>query len=364
MHVLLLADAPFAEHERALLERIAAGLTGEGVRVSVAIPRRTGATFSLMTEPVLYSDRGLVFTQRIRAEQVAEAIAGEGAPRDGIVDVVHAFGGACWAMAATLAEIFGAALAYEVWRGGLVDRVSSLRHPPGLVVSCFAPDRPIEQALGSGEHGMTSRLTPWGAIAPPRATEVLREGFAPTAVFLSSGRDLEQSRAAFAGAVQVIRESPDLMMFVASESVRRAGLWKMADKANVLDRVTLIDRLEDRRDLVLRSDIVIYPDARHEQRTILLDAMASGLIVLAAPDPLVSAIVPGVTALTPGSLTVSGWHDALESSLRDRDVSVALGLSAREHIRQSRRASTHIASLVDAYAWLIGSDSIAMSAHG
>lgn len=362
MHVLLLADAPFAEHERALLERIAAGLTGEGVRVSVAIPRQTGATFSLMSEPILYSDRGLIFTQRIRAEHVADAIAGEGKPREGIVDVVHAFGGGCWAMGATLAELFGAALAYEIWRGGLVDRVSALRHPPGLIASCFAPDRPIEQALGSGESGMTSRLTPWGAIAPPQATQVLREGFSPTAVFLSSGRDADQCRTAFAGVLQVIRESPDLMVFVSSECARRAGLWKLADKAGVLDRVTLIDRLEDRRDLVLNSDIVIYPDARHEQRTILLDAMASGLIVLAAPDPLVSAIVPGITAMTPEGLTIAGWHDLLESAMRDRDLSIGLGLSAREHIRQSRRASTHIASLVDAYAWLIGSDSIELPA--
>ncbi|MEM9372879.1 MAG: hypothetical protein AAGA55_04475 [Planctomycetota bacterium] len=364
MHVLLLADAPFAEHERALLERIAAGLTGEGVRVSVAIPRQTGATFALLSDPILYSDRGLLFTQRIRAEQVAEAIAGTGATREGIVDVVHVFGGGAWAMGVTLAELLGAALAYEIWRGGLVDRVGALRHPSGLIASYFAPDRPIEQALGSADAGVTSRLTPWGAIAPPQATSVLRAGCVPSVVFLSSGRDAEQCRSAFAGVIEVARESDDLLVFVAADAVRRAGLWKAADRAGVLDRITLIDRLEDRRDLVLRSDIIVYPDARHEQRTILLDAMASGLVVLAAPDPLVSAIVPGITARTPDTLTAGGWHDVLGDALRERDASIALGLSAREHIRQSRRASTHIASLVDAYAWLTGSDMVAVQPSG
>jgi len=364
MHVLLLADAPFAEHERALLERISAGLTGEGIRVTLAIPKQTGATFSMVTDPIRYSDRGLIFTQRIRAEQVAEAIAGPGKSPAGLVDVVHAFGGAAWAMGATLAEIFGAALAYEIWRGGLVDRAASLRHQPGLVVSFFAPDRPIERALASGEAGMTSRLTPWGAIAPPKPTPVLREGQTPSVVFLSSGRDAEPCRAAFDGVCQVVRESQDVMVFVASESVKRAGLWKMAERAGVLDRLTLIDRLEDRRDLVLLSDIVIHPDARHEQRTILLDAMASGLVIIAAPDPMVSVIMPGITASIPDTVSSGGWHDALEKALRDRDASVALGLSAREHIRQTRRASAHIASLVDAYTWLTGSDAIVMPSSG
>jgi hypothetical protein len=359
VHVLLLSDAAFAEHERALLERTAAGLTAEGIRVTLAIPKQTGAMFSLVSEPIRYSDRGLIFTQRIRAEQVAESIAGVGKSPEGMVDVVHAFGGACWAMAATLAELFGAALAYEIWRGGLVDRASGLRHPDGLIVSCFAPDRPIERALASGLAGMTSRLTPWGALAPPKPTQILRAGQVPSVVFLSSGRDAEQCRAAFEGVIQVVRESSELMVFVASESVKRAGLWKMADRAGVLDRLTLIDRLEERRDLVLRSDVVVYADSNHEHRTILLDAMASGLVVLAAPDPLVSVIVPGVTADIPSAMTAAGWHDLLEATLRDRDASISLGLSAREHVRQTRRASAHIAALVDAYTWLTGSDTIA-----
>lgn len=364
MRVLLLADAPFAEHERALLERIAAGLATESVRVSVAIPKQTGATFSLVNDPILYSDRGLMFTQRIRAEQVADAISRNGGSRDATVDIVHAFGGACWTMAATLAELLGAAIAYEVWRGGLIDRASTLRHPPGVVAAAFAPDRPIERALASTDSAMSSRLTPWGAIAPPQPTPLFQEGHSPSAVFLSSGRDTEHCREAFRGAIQVIRDSTDLVLFAASECVQRAGLWKIAERERVLDRLTLIDRLEDRRDLVLRSDVVIYPDARHEQRTILLDAMASGLVIIAAADPLVSAIIPEVTVKTPERLDASGWRDAIGSVLRDRAASVALGLSAREHIRQSRRASSHIASLVDAYTWLVGADAIAMPSQG
>lgn len=364
MHVLLLADAPFAEHERALLERIAAGLTGEGVRVTLAVPKKTAAAFATVSDPVRYSDRGLIFTQRLRAEQVAEAIAGSGKSPEGIVQVVHAFGGGAWTMAGELARLFNAAIAYEVWRGGLVDRVAGLKHPAGSALACFAPDRPVERALAAASAGIPTRLTPWGAYAPPRPTPVLREGKAPSMVFVSSGRDSERCRFAFEGACRVLAEAPDAMLFVAAAAVRRAGLWSIADRAGVLDRVTLIDRLEDRRDLVLRCDIVLYPDANHEQRTLLLDAMAHGLVVVAAADPLVSIIVDEVTAAVPASMTAASWHETILARLADRAGSTALGLSAREHVRQQRRASAHIAALVDAYAWLSGAESLTLPAGG
>lgn len=363
MHVLLLADGPFAEHERALLERVATGITGEGARVSVAIPRRTETAFSLMSEPIRYSDRGLVFTHRLRAEQVAESIRGTGSKPTTTIDVVHAFGGGAWAIAGTLAEIFDASIAYEIWRGGLTDRVAGHRPPTGVVAACFAPDRPIERAMCSSDTDMPIRLTPWGSYAPPTPTPVFRSGKTASMVFVSSGRDAEQCRAAFEGACRVIAQSPDVMMFIAADAVQRAGLWKLAERAGVLDRLTLIDRLEDRRDLVLRCDMILYPDTRHEQRTILLDAMSHGLAIVAGADPLVSVIIDGVTVRTPQTPTAPAWQETVLAMLSDREASIALGLSAREHVRKNRRASAHIAALMDAYAWLIGADSVSIASQ-
>lgn len=361
MHVLLLADGPFAEHERALLERIAAGLTGEGMRATLALPKDSGTVFSLMSEPIRYSDRGLLFTQRLRAQQVAARIAGPNTDPRGMVSVVHVFGGAAWAMGSELAQIFGAALALEIWRGGLVERASSLRHPAELPVALFAPDRLIERAISSAGVTVPVRVTPWGAYAPPRPTPIFKSGRDASIVFCSSGRDTDRCRDAFEGVCRVVSESPDVMLFVAEAAVRRAGLWSIAQRAGVLDRVSLMDRLEDRRDLVLRCDMLVYPDARHEQRTLLLDAMAHALVILAAPDPLVSFLEDGVSVTLPESLSASGWADAVRARLGDRTGSKALGLSAREYVRQNRRVSAHIATLVDAYGWLAGSDAISFS---
>lgn len=358
MHVLLLADAPFAEHERALLERVSAGLLGEGVRTTLALPKNAGTEFSLVSDPIRYSNRGLIFTQRIRAQQVAARIAGNTQDLRKLVTVVHVLGGAAWTMGLELAQIFSAALAMEVWRGGLVDRAVQLKPSPEVPIALIAPDRPIERAMIEAGVTLPVRVAPWGAYAPPRPTPILRAGRHVSIVFCSSGRDTERCREAFEGVCRVVAERDDAMLFVAESAAHRAGLWAMAEKAGILDRISLMDRLEDRRDLVLRCDAIIYPDARHEQRTLLLDAMAHGLLVIAAPDPLVSVIQDQITVASPSTISPQGWADVLRERLADRTGSVSLGLSAREYVRQHRRASVHIAALLDAYTDLARTDSI------
>lgn len=360
MHVLLLADGPFAEHERALLERISAGLLGEGVRTTLALPKNSGSMFSLVSDPIRYSNRGLIFTQRIRAQQIASRIVGQGNDPARTVSVVHVLGGAAWTMGQELAEIFQAALAFEIWRGGLVDRAATFKPGPQTPLTFIAPDRPIERALIDAGVTAPVRVAPWGAYAPPRPTPILKPGRSASIVFCSSGRDTEHCRDAFDGVCRVVAEREEAMLFVAESAARRAGLWAIAERAKVLDRVSLMDRLEDRRDLVLRCDLIVYPDARHEQRTLLLDAMAHGLVIVATADPLVSVIQDEVTVAVPAAPTPVAWADTVRARLADRTGSVALGLSAREHVRQHRRASAHIAALIDAYTDLSRTDTITL----
>ncbi len=359
MHVLLLADGPFAEHERALLERIAAGLLGEGVRTTLAVPKNAGAAFTTVSDPIRYSNRGLIFTQRIRAQQVAAKIVGGAPDPRGMVSVVHVLGGGAWTMGQELADIFQAALALEIWRGGLIERTTPLK-PAGTPLTLIAPDRPIERALIEQGITLPIRVAPWGAYAPPRPTPILKHGRNISIVFCSSGRDTDRCREAFEGIGRVVAERDDTMLFVAESAARRAGLWSIAEKLKILDRISLMDRLEDRRDLVLRCDLIVYPDARHEQRTLLLDAMAHALLIIAAPDPMVSVIQDELTVACPTALTPVGWADTLRARLADRPGSVAIGLSAREYVRQHRRASGHIAALIDAYTDLVRTDALSM----
>lgn len=357
MRVLLLADRVFAAHERALIERIAVGLIAEGIDVHCALPEQrngVGSAFTLAREPVIYNDRGLAFTQRIRAAQVARQIAGS--ETAGAIDVVHVFGGSAWGMGRELGDLFGCPIAYEIWRLGMVERATRSRAREGTREGFFAPDAPIERALVKAGIGESVRLTPWGAVVPTENKPIYEKERALAVVFMSTGRDRERCIASFEGLVETAKNHKDVLIFVNASAADTGGVWKRAKSLGVLDRITVVEHMEDRRDLVLRCDILVYPDASHEQRTVLLDTMAAGMVVVASRDEQVSILADEKTSRLVETPTKEAWAEQIGALLEDRERARSLGESARAEIKQHRRAGVHIASLVDAYAWLTERD--------
>ncbi len=362
MRALLLADRVFAAHERALIERIAVGLVAEGVDVHCVLPahrRGVETSFTLARPPVIYNDRGLAFTQRIRAAQIARQIAGDDLQDH--IDIVHAFGGSAWGMAHELGDLFGCPVAYEIWREGMVERATRMHARSPDKSGFFAPDTPIERSLVQAGIGQSVRLTAWGAVMVKEPREVFPDGQDHAVVLISSGRERERCIAAFEGLVDAVGSRKDILIFVNTAAGEHGGIWKRASQLGVLDRLTIIEQMEDRRDLVLRCDMMIYPDQNHEQRTVLLDAMAHGMVVVAAHDERVSILVNHETASIVESPTSEHWQQKIGALLDHPDDARRLGRSARLYIQQHRRAGVHIASLVDAYAWLTESDTLSVS---
>ena len=162
---------------------------------------------------------------------------------------------------------------------------------------------------------------------------------------------------AFASVVHALAElapaHPELLVFADEQAVREAAVWPLVQKLRLADRFTIAPHIEARRELTLRSDILIIPEARGEQRTLTLDAMAAGMVVLAAQDPCVSVLIDGRTARLVRRPEVSAWKEALAWALDRPDASAQLGASAREHVRQHCRASAHIASVLGSYEWML-----------
>ncbi|MCA9303848.1 MAG: glycosyltransferase [Phycisphaerales bacterium] len=353
MRVLLLADRVFAAHERALIERIAVGLVAEGIDVHCALPAQnegSRALFTLAREPVVYNDRGLAFTQRIRAAQVARQIAGD--ELADAIDIVHVFGGSAWGMGRELGELFDCPVAYEIWRVGMADKAARMTPRANGREGFFAPDTPIERALVKAGVGESVRLTPWGAVVPQDAKKLFEANRTHAVVLMSSGRERERCSAAFGGLIEAIGQREDVLVFVNASAAESGGIWKQAKALGVLNRVTVVEQMEDRRDLVLRCDMLVYPDARHEQRTVLLDAMAAGMVVVAARDELVTILKEYESASIVETPSKEEWREKIGQFLENPEHARALGMQARSQMQHHRRAGVHIASLVDAYAWL------------
>jgi hypothetical protein len=370
MRVLILADEFFASRESGLLTRLEVGLADEGVRVIHAVPEGTttespGGVFSSV---LTYSPKTLLLTRHLAVRKLGRAIAEMDETQEPTdVDIIHVFGGSVWGLGADLALEAGSALALEVWRAGLVPKAQTF-HMPGSATQdgstlLIAPDQAIERALTTVPAGQVSpsvQLAAWGVLAPATTGEILRDDKAASVMLVGSGRDARAFKAALEGLAGIAREQPDLLLFCDALAARRTDLWPLARKLGILHNLSLIEELEGRRDLLLQGDILLQPEAHGEQRSVLLEAMASGMVVVAAADPMVSTLQDAVTARVVGKN--DSWAAVLRDVLTDRAASRRLGQSAREFVRAHRKASDHVRAVLAAYQSLMGEEPIPFKA--
>lgn len=350
MHALILTDELFASRERGLLERLEVGLADEGVRVIHAVPDAAGPMLSpsVYSRTLTYTPRTLPFTRGLALARLKRELEDFTQPMGEKIDVVHVFGGGAWGLGAALAKELDAALVLEVWRTGLVGRAREMELSHGRTLF-LAPDPHIERALGGGVDTRPVRLAPWGALAEPGLRPILVEGQAPTAMIVGSGRDVPAFTAALTGLAEVARVRPDLLIFCDAVAARRAGLWALGRRLGLLSQLSLIDELESRRDLLLQGDLLIQPDANGEARSVLLEAMATGSLVIAAADPRVSVLIDARTARLVPSGDAAAWARTLREVLSDPVRARALAGSAQEYVRTHRRASDHVRAVLAAY---------------
>ena len=357
MRVLILVDAQFAIHERALIERVVVGLANEGVVAQVVLPKDRDLDeygFDLLSEPIWYADRGLALTRSIRATQVAKRVVKDQGVKDsdslsGVIDVVHVFGGGAWAMGRELARILDAGMVFEVWRAGLIDSAKGLHLEESDRALFSVPERPFEAGLIKAGLGQRVHLAQWGSQVSSEMVNIFREEKNISIVLMSSGRQKDQCIAAFEGIADAIESHEDVMVFANLEVVERASLWAKVQERKLEDRFTIIDRSEDRRDLLLRCDIMIYPDTLHEERTLLLDVMGTGMAIIAGNDEYITPIQdsPGISIVDRPSR--SAWAEKLKVCLGDRDAARQSGIDSREYVSKHRRTGMYITAILDGY---------------
>jgi hypothetical protein len=364
MRILIIADEAFASRERAMLSRLEVGLADEGVRVIHALPRRAAHWHhpEVFSEAITYDDRGLVISRSWRIRQIVQAlerlVEGEQRP----ADLVHVFGQPAWPFAAEVARLTGAALAIEIADPRAAAGAMRLRTLDPAVL--FVPDQALERLIRGEDAGAAVRLTPWGVHTPPAARDLLPDGRGVSVMIDGSGRDRAAMASLFEGLAEVAPDQPDLMVFAEAEAIRTAGLWPMVKRLGLSERFTLTPDMEARRELALRADALILPEARGEHRTLTLDAMAAGMVVLAAADPLVSVLIDTRTARLVDHPTPERWAAAVRWLFESREQARALAASARDYVRTNCRASSHVAAVMDAYEWMTAGESIPFQAPG
>lgn len=363
---LLVADRLFATREQAMLARIEVGLADEGIRVLHALPEDVYGLISdeAAARGITYRPRGPLPTLRVRAAAALEAalaqpVFGEGGKAR--VDIIHAFGRDAWPIAAEIARQADAPLVLEVWRAALGDRLSSVsrigRH--GLP-AVFTPDKAIERIITRTAPGRLVRVVPWG-VHCPREPRPQRNPERACAIMIAGRGEDKYAVTECLAALGRLVETHNAMVFMDAEAGRRAGAAQAARDHGFLDRFSLSPDLEGRREPVLRGDVLLLPEALGEHRSIALDAMASGMAVVALADPYVGSLIDGRTCALVKEPAADLWVEALAPLLAAPEAAHALGERAREFVRAERRASVHVASLLDGYEWLTSSQSLSIA---
>ena len=354
MRALLIVDRLFAQHERAMLERTSIGLLDEGIETRLVVPDLglfNTTQLQTITPQIKYKDRGLSFTLKIRVMNIIRELTTDRGIEQW--DIVHAFGGQSWALANELASSLDAALVLELWRAGMIPRATQFLRNSNVQCMFTAPDRSIERAAGSVNARLPIQVAPWGVPVPASPRQILADGKNISIVLQSSGRDRAECSAAFDGVLDAIQGNDNIHLFINLHAAQRSGLWARAKKANALSQLTLIDKIEEQRDLALNADFLVYPDTIHEHRSLLYEAMGNAMCVIASTAEQSSCLIENQTAAIVHRSSRIQWANMLKDLIADQDRARTLGANAWSHIRDHRKVSTHIGATIDAYTQLV-----------
>ncbi len=346
MRVAMLLDAGCASRERVMLSRLEIGLADEGVRLAHAVPQSSLAreAVGLYSSGVGYQERGLPFTLRQRAHDLAAQLARAfdvDDPRE--VDIVHVwadpsaatrvsgqalsnFGHGAYSpldLAFEVARQNHAALVVEIWNARLLARVPALAARAAAsridVMFSLADESMLtglRRRAGTGanparasENGDSIAVCPWGvrlrdephkrwSVDTMPAIGVLADGVAPVRL------------AAVMGGLAKLTEPS--MVFVGAEGRTADAVWRLARKLKLLNRLTLVPQMESAREPLLNMDVLVLPGDTGVHRSLALDALAGGLAVVSGGEPLVSYLNdPALVTRVDRPNDAQAWAEAL-----------------------------------------------------
>lgn len=409
MRVLMLPEPDVLARERAMLQRLEIGLADDGVRVLHAVPWsmiQSGHDEStgLYSTPIGWYDSGPPFTQSLRARLLARSIrAAAPAASARALDVVHAIGRASWAVGADVARRARAGLVLELTdpadvapAAALAARFGASAEAPALdlqnpptprgtcILSCAGQRIADAAAAKLGPHAALA--SNWGVHPGDPHRPPLDPDRSLTVAILSTGTNPAALRATLEGLARLATRAPGLVILLDADLAAKLPIWAWVcgpraapplsapapnaapntttatprpDAPGLAQRLSLIADLESKRDATLRADILAIAEPLQQHRTLVLDAMANGMLVVAPPGDAVDILIPGQTCESvppaPASAPIAdAWADAIWRLATDHPRAAALRDSAARFVATSRPASRHVLATLRAYELAAG----------
>mgnify|MGYP006278833865 FL=1 len=151
-------------------------------------------------------------------------------------------------------------------------------------------------------------------------------------------------------AIAAVRDSlGPVQVFIYCTQTGTHRLWKIAQKLDLLGLVNLVNTDPGSQRLLMRSDVIMIPEALDYHRSIVPMAMASGRPIIAAANPLADYLVDGQTARIAADVSERGWTGHLERLIDGSRELRTFGEQARDFAREHFGVSAFIRRTLDAY---------------
>jgi glycosyltransferase involved in cell wall biosynthesis len=349
MRLAMVIDEQRLNQEQRLLNRIGVGLMAEGLQLIRIVPE------GMPNEPLDQGERRIALARRIEApsgglpwmrglrlRRIVDALG------DGIPDALMLCGKGAWSHGLDLARELDRPALVEVWSAGLataLPRVDAHSHIAGFAAACAG----IANVLRRHVPSELVLEIPMGVSAPPRPRVPLDEhDRAAALIVLGGARDVAAYTAMLGGVSAVLPMFPGMQVFLELNGPHEHDIWRAAERLNLLGAVSAIGAAANHRALIMRCDAVILPERSGELRSLLLEAMAIGLPVVARADEALDMLVDGQTALLVADDAAESWASRLKFLLANRAEAQALGSRGRAHVASGFRSSDQVARLLEA----------------
>lgn len=350
MHVALFADTAYLDAELLVLHHLLVGLVDEQVRTVRVLPRGAVTLESgLLGEELTWEESRWSWLNHRRIAALAprlEALE---------VNLLHVLDGRLWPAATDLLRelpvpaIFSAN-AYEDLR--FADRVA--RHLDPSRVAFAGATEPITAALREriGGDYTFATLAP-GALAENQARQ--RQPNDAVCVAVSGDGRLDQDYQALLQAMAaLLRDEPQMQFFFDGQSSSQHLIWQEASRLGLLGNISMLPQRLSHRELLLRADVLVHPQALGRCRGLTLEAMAHGLPVIAQDDPWLDYLIDETTAWVLNQPGPDEWQLHLMRVLTEPAACQQLGQRARAWVREHRGGSAQVAAALNLYRGLTG----------
>lgn len=318
--------------EHGMLNRLAIGLINEGEQVTRVIPPFVNGVSPEYEKAVsiiskIHTQMRIPWLQR----KEKHSLLSDALQKSNTESIV-VFGKSASPIGTTIARQLGIPLYQEVTNMRQAKRIRRSSITSRWLAATPSIERAVTERVGADR----SSLMPLGVATVPEQSHEA-EPLTKCVVVLNASDEVKDTSAV----LHALQPVPDTHVFLECNGNRDQHIWSAIKETNMHDRVTCLKDVASLRKLVIQADLIILPSSRMPVRTVLLEAMESGV-------PVISTFIPGFDMLVDGETAIlvhRTWAQPLQSLIEDKDLRLRLGIGAQKLISRNYGSAVQIAAL-------------------